>query len=401
MINRRLKSTVLDRLRQFPAVALLGPRQVGKTTLARQVSEELAAAMPRGDGAPKRSIYLDLEADADRARLTNAAQYLTTHQADLVILDEVQRLPGLFMTLRGLIDEGRRRGRAAGQFLLLGSASQDLLQQSSESLAGRIAYHELRPIDALEVEAGAVETLWSRGGFAESLLAASDRESFLWRENFISTYLRRDIPDLGPRIPAETLRRFLMMLAHAQGGILNAAAFARSLAIEGKSIVRYIDLFADLFLVRRLQPYHANVRKRLVKSPKVYIRDSGLTHALLGIGDWDALQGHPVAGASWESFVIENLIAASAGAATPFFYRTSSGAEIDLLLMLPGGDLWAIDIKRAQSPSSERGFFEACEDVRPARAFIVHSGADRYPMRHGVEAISLRAMCGEVAARAS
>ena len=405
MISRRLFPIILDRLTHSPAVALLGPRQVGKTTLSRQVRDFMAR--PRGVNTaavnviPRSSVYLDLESPGDRAKLDDPAEFLAPHEESLVILDEVQRMPGLFLTLRGLIDRGRERGRRVGRFLLLGSASRELLRQSSESLAGRIAYLELRPLDALEVEPAAIETLWARGGFPESFLAANDRESAAWRGNFIATYLQRDIPELGPRIPAETLRRFWTMLAHAQGGVLNAAAFARSLAVEGKSIARYIDLMVDLFLVRRLQPYHLNVRKRLVKSPKVYVRDSGLTHSLLGLANRDALLGHPVAGASWESFVIENLIAAAPEFSTPFFYKAVSGAEIDLLLLLPDGEMWAIEIKRGRAPKVERGFHHAREDVEPARSFVIYTGDERYTKGDGVEAISLRELCGMLAARAA
>ena len=276
MIERRILRTVLDRLGQFPAVALLGPRQAGKTTLA----ESIAARSLAGS----ETVYLDLEAPADRARLADPAHYLAAHEDKLVILDEIQRAPELFQTLRGLIDSGRRRDRRAGRFLLLGSASIDLLRQSGETLAGRIAYVELGPLDILEAGEAEGEKLWIRGGFPDSFLAGSDEASAVWRENFIRTYLERDIPQLGPRIPAETLRRFWTMLAHAQGGLHNAAQFARGLAVDGKTVARYLDLMVDLLLVRRLPPYHANIRKRLVKSPKVYVRDSGIVHALLAPG---------------------------------------------------------------------------------------------------------------------
>ena len=382
MIARQKLLQVRARLDQFPAVALLGPRQVGKTTLAELIAEERA------------SVYLDLENPADREKLSDAALYLSGHDDKLVILDEVQRVPELFQTLRGLIDEGRRRDIRAGRFLLLGSASIDLLKQSGESLAGRIAYVELGPFNVLEVVGVAQEKLWIRGGFPDSFLAESDEASAVWRENFIRTYLERDIPQLGPRVPAETLRRFWTMLAHVQGSTLNAAQLARGLAVDGKTVARYLDLLVDLLLVRRLPPLHANVGKRLVKSPKVYVRDGGIVHTLLGLDGRDAVLGHPVAGGSWEGFVLENLIGAAPERVKPWFYRTAAGAEIDLVLEMPGGKLWAVEIKRGLAPKLDKGFHHAREDLKPEQAFVVYSGDDRYPKGDGVEVIGL----GELAA---
>ena len=302
------------------------------------------------------AVYLDLESETDRAKLAEPELYLAQHENKLVILDEIQRTPHLFRSLRGLIDAGRRRGHGKGRFLVLGSASMDLLKQSSESLAGRIRYLELAPLDAAEVGRKRLDALWLRGGFPESLLAGSDAASLRWRRDFIRTYLERDIPQLGPRIPAETLRRFWTMLAHQQGGLLNAAALARALAVDGKTVASYLDLLVDLLLVRRLAPWHGNVRKRLVKSPKVYVRDSGLVHALLGVGDREDLLAHPVAGGSWEGLAIESLIAAAPSGTDAHFFRTSAGAEIDLLLKLPGHRKpWAIGIKRGVAPKVERG----------------------------------------------
>jgi predicted AAA+ superfamily ATPase len=345
------------------------------------------------------SVYLDLESEADRAKLTDAERYLAQHEDKLVILDEIQRTPQLFQSLRGLIDAGRRRGRGKGRFLVLGSASIDLLRQSSESLAGRIRYLELNPLDAGEVGRTRLNALWLRGGFPESLLARSDATSLRWRTDFIRTYLERDIPQLGPRIPAETLRRFWTMLAHQQGSVLNAAALARSLAVDGKTVAAYLDLLVDLLLVRRLVPWHGNVRKRLVKSPKVYVRDSGLVHALLGIADMEALLAHPVAGASWEGLAIESLIAAAPPGTEAFFFRSAAGAEIDLLLKLPGHRRpWAIEIKRGTAPKLERGFHLACADVHPERRRVVYDGEERFPIADGVEALSLPKLCEELSA---
>ena len=386
MIPRHKLQLVRARLDQFPAVALLGPRQVGKTTLAELVSGE------------RSSVYLDLEDTADREKLSDAALYLSGHEDKMVILDEVQRVPELFQTLRGLIDKGRRRGIRAGRFLLLGSASIDLLKQSGESLAGRIAYVELGPFDVLEVDGDGREKLWIRGGFPDSFLAESDKASAVWRENFVRTYLERDIPQLGPRVPAETLRRFWTMLAHAQGATLNAAQLARGLAVDGKTVARYLDLLVDLLLVRRLPPFHANVAKRLVKSPKVYVRDSGIVHTLLGLDDRDAVLGHPVAGGSWEGFVLESLLGAASERVSAWFYRTAAGAEMDLVLGMPGGKRWAIEIKRGLAPRVDRGFHHAREDLEPERSFIVYSGDDRYPKGEGVEVIGLGELASLLAA---
>ena len=377
MIARQKLRLLRARLDQFPAVALLGPRQVGKTTLAELVAEERA------------SVYLDLEDAADRAKLSDAALYLSGHDDRLVILDEVQRVPELFQTLRGLIDKGRRRDIRAGRFLLLGSASIDLLKQSGESLAGRIAYIELEPFNVLEVDGDAREELWIRGGFPDSFLAENNEASTVWRENFLRTYLERDIPQLGPRVPAETLRRFWTMLAHLQGSTLNAAQLARGLAVDGKTVARYLDLLVDLLLVRRLSPLCPNVGKRLVKSPKVYVRDCGIVHTLLGLDDRDAVLSHPVAGGSWEGFVLENLLGVAPERVKPWFYRTAAGAEIDLVLEMPGGRLWAIEIKRGLAPKLDKGFHHARQDLKPERSFVVYSGNDRYPKDEGVEVIAL------------
>lgn len=375
-IPRRLAGRIADRLKHLPAVALLGPRQVGKTTLAHALAE----ARP--------SVYLDLELPSDREKLTDPLHYLAGHEDKLVILDEVQLMPELFTVLRGAIDQGRRTGKRAGRFLLLGSASSDLLRQS-ESLAGRIAYIELPPLDVLEVSPRDHEQLWIRGGFPESFLAPDDAVSLAWRLDFIRTYLERDIPQLGPRIPAITLRRFWTMLAHTQGGLLNAAQIARGLAVDGKTVARYLDLLVDLLLVRRLQPYQANIGKRLVKSPKAYVRDSGVVHALLNIEGREDLFGHPVVGTSWEGFVVENLIAAAPPRTAALFYRSAAGAEIDLLLETPSDGLWAMDIKRGLTARPEKGFYVACDDLGVSRRFLVNSGSERHAVSRDTEVIGV------------
>lgn len=379
MITRQLYPHLVEHLAQFPAVALLGPRQAGKTTLAEVLCAQREAC-----------LYLDLESPTDRSKLLDPEAYLSQHEDKLVILDEVQRLPELFQPLRSLIDRGRKKGLHHGRFLLLGSATGDLLRQSGESLAGRIAYLELPPLQAIETPFSALDTLWLRGGFPTSFLASHDRQSVVWRQNLISTYLERDIPSYGTRIPAETLRRFWTMLAHNQGGMLNVSQLGKNLMVDTKTVSRYLDLLVDLLLVRRLLPWHSNVGKRLVKTPKVYIRDSGLVHALLGIHDFDTLLGHPVVGNSWEGFCIENLLNAAPFNSHAGFYRSSAGAEIDLLLDIAGQGLWAIEIKRSATAKPRRGFYQACEDLQPAKRLLVYPGNEHYPIGEGVEAVGLR-----------
>ncbi len=374
MILRAAKAKLLDLLGRFPAVALLGPRQSGKTTLALSLEEELKP----------QALYLDLELPSDRVKLTDPELYLSQHADRLVILDEIHRLPGIFQTLRSVIDRKRRAGRKAGQFLLLGSASIDLMHQSAETLAGRIAYLELTPFTAAEVgeaSPSATDRLWLRGGFPESFLADDDQASFEWRTAFIQTYLERDVPALGPRVPAETLRRFWQMLAHNQGQMLNAAQLAAGLGVSGHTVARYLDILVDLLLVRRLQPWAANLKKRLVRSPKVYVRDSGLIHALLGIRTQEELLGHPVVGPSWEGMVIENILTSLPEIARPWFYRTAVGAEIDLVLQFGPKSTWAIEVKRSISnPAPSKGFYIGCADLQATRQIVLYPGQDRFPL---------------------
>ena len=377
MIERTLYEKVKVGLQHNPAVALLGPRQIGKTTLANQIAKEYP------------SVYLDLENPADAAKLQDPLHYLSSHTEKLVILDEIQRVPELFQVLRSIIDTGRQNGDGNGQFLILGSASIDLLKQSSESLAGRIHYLELSGLSPCEANSVAPDILWLRGGFPQSVLASTDDASFQWREDFIRTYLERDIPQLGPRIPATTLRRFSNMLAHLQGSNLNAAKLASGLDVSSTTILRYVDLMVDLLLVRRLQPWFTNTGKRLVKSPKVYVRDSGIVHQLMGIVHFDDLLSHPVVGMSWEGFVIENLLFSAPRSAEAYFYRTSTGIEIDLLLQLPGQELWAIEVKKTLAPKISKEFHKACEDIKPSQRFIVYTGDETFPLGKGIVAISL------------
>ena len=384
MIDRRIKSHLQRALSRQAAVALIGPRQVGKTTLALDLRDE------------QEGLYLDLESPGDRAKLADPELFLEQYAERLVILDEVHRTPDIFQPLRGIIDRGRRQGKGTGRFLMLGSASLDLLQQSSESLAGRIEFVFMNPLNCLEIPGQREDLLrlWIRGGFPDSYLASSDEDSFAFRDNFIRTYLERDVALFGPRIPAETLGRLWTMLAHSQGGLLNASKLAGSLSLSSPTVSRYIDLLSDLLLVRRLPPWHGNTKKRLIKSPRVYVRDSGLVHALLGLLDFAQVSGHPVLGASWEGFVIENLLSVAPARTRHGFYRTSGGAEIDLLLELPGKPKpWAVEIKYGLSPKPSRGFHQALEDTDAGKAFVVYSGKDRYPLSKTTEAIGLPELC--------
>ena len=379
MLYRSVFPDIEKALRREAAVALLGPRQVGKTTLALALAET------------RPSVYLDLENRADREKLSDAPLFLEAHKDKLVIIDEIHRDPGLCETLRGVIDRGRREGYGAGRFLLLGSASIELMRQS-ETLAGRIEYQEMTGLTVRECAPSApVTALWLRGGFPRSYLADNDEDSFFRRQNFIRTYLERDIPMFGPRIPAVTLERLWTMLAHCQGGLHNASRLARSLDVSVPTVNAYIGLLTDLLLVRRLPPYCANIGKRLVKSPKLYIRDSGLVHALLGIETLDELLGHPVKGASWEATVLENLLAAAPARARASFYRTAKGAEIDLILETGAKHgTWAIEIKHGTAPKAGAGMRSALADIKPDKAFIVYGGEDRYPKEEGIEVIGVR-----------
>jgi uncharacterized protein len=380
-IARRIRPHVEDRLRHMPAVVLLGPRQVGKTTLARQIGAEWRA----------QAVYLDLERPVDQRRLADADAFLRAQAGKLVVVDEIHRAPELFGTLRGIIDDRRAEGERAGHFLLLGSVGIDLMRQASETLADRVEYIELTPIGAIEVtrSSSGTDRLWNRGGFPESVLADDDAESLRWRRAFIRSYLHRDVRMFAPRLPAETVGRLWTMLAHVQGSPLNQSRLASSLAVTTPTIGRYVDLLVDLMLVRRLRPWSGNVGKRLVRTPKTYIRDSGLTHALLDLERWEDVLGHPIAGPSWEGFVIENLIAAAGDRRTPYYYRTEDGAEIDLLFERGGTIEMAIEIKRSTAPSVTKGFRLACDTLKPKAAYLVHGSDQTWPAEKRVTAVSL------------
>jgi hypothetical protein len=379
MLTRRAQTLVETRLAQSPAVVLLGPRQVGKTTLARAV----AAQHPQ-------TLLLDLERESDRAALAQPELFLPAHRDRLLVLDEVQHLPRLFAALRPEIDEDRRPGR----FLLLGSASGELLRQTGESLAGRVSYVELTPLLAAEVQPdlAALQSLWLRGGFPLSHLAPDDEAAFQWRQDFIRTFLQRDLPDMGVRVPAETLRRFWTMLAHLQGQIFNASQLGMALGgASHTTAARYLDVLVDTLMVRRLQPHLANVGKRLVKSPKVYLRDSGLLHALLGLATVRDLQGHPIAGASWEGFVVEQVAAQLPADAQLGFYRTAAGAEIDLIVEHRSRRI-GVEIKFSAAPKPTKGFWEALKDLRLDKACVIAPVQRRYPLAEGVEVVPVSAV---------
>lgn len=384
-IERILTKSIYQSLQHFPAVALIGPRQVGKTTLAKHIARHYT----------KKVVYLDIELPSDLNKLQDPELYLSQQQDALVIIDEIQRLPELFPVLRALIDQKRTNGK----FLILGSATPALLKQSSETLAGRIIYHELTPFLLSEAQSGAIDMqqLWVRGGFPESTLALSDAVSQQWRNAFIQTYLERDIPQLGHRIPAMRLRRFLTMLSHSHGQLWNASAMAKNLDMSGGTARAYLDLLTDTFLVRQLQPYHQNVKKRVVKSPKVYIRDSGIVHSLLDIHTVNQLQAHPVIGNSWEGFVIEQVLNILPVDWRAYFYRTGAGAEIDLVLFRGQQKPIAIEVKYSLSPKLEKGFWHAYADLQCEKGYVVYPGKETYSLRDNITIVPLEHLISLVA----
>ena len=378
MLVRWIAARLQKRLGQAPAVALLGARQVGKSTLARAIAQTRPA------------VYLDLESAEDQFKLRDPAAFLRAHSDKLVILDEVQRSPEIFTQLRGLIDANSYRGQRYGQYLLLGSASMALLRQSSESLAGRISYLEMSGLNALEVDAR--DRLWLRGGFPNSYLATDDDAAMDWLEDLLRTYLERDVPQMGFRVPADRLRRLWTMLAHLQGESINVSKLAANLEVQRATINHYIDILVDLLLLRRLQPWHSNVKKRLVKSPRYYVRDSGVLHRLLGINSYDALISNPILGKSWEGFALENLHSVLPLRAESYFYRTAAGAEVDLVVKMPSAELWAIEIKHGSAPSLSKHYRQTCADIGAARRYVVYGGDDEFPIGDDTRVVSLPKM---------
>ena len=369
-ISRKIEPDVQKNLRNFPVVAILGPRQCGKSTLAKRIISYR-----------KKSVYLDLELESDLKKLEDPELFLSHHEDKLICIDEIQRMPDLFKELRGIIDQKRKNGR----FLILGSASRDLIRQSSETLAGRICYMQLAPFLFSEVSSAGkpdLMKLWSRGGFPESFLSRSNQSSAIWRDNFIRTFLERDIPQLGFNIPAQMLRRLWTMLAHSHGQVLNSSRLGESIGVSHTTIRSYLDILEQTFMLRLVQPFHANVKKRVIKSPKVYVRDSGILHSLLGIEYKNDLFGHPVFGSSWEGFALENILSAYPKY-SPYFYRTSSGVEIDLVLER-GTKRIAFECKASKSPTLSKGFYQALKDLSIDHAYIISPVDEQYPIKKSV-----------------
>lgn len=391
MIKRLLEDKLMKALDTMPVVALLGPRQVGKTTLSLLMADKMR----------KPTTYLDLESDSDFIKLSDAEAFLNRFDNQLVIIDEVQRKPDLFRILRGIVDRRKRTGERTGQFLLLGSASRDLLQQTSQTLAGRIRYLELTPFAVSEIldeedKEFDVEKLWLRGGFPDSYLAPTSEESWNWRMDFISTYMERDLPLMGVGILPAQLKRFWQMLAHYNGNQVNLSEMGRSLELSHTTIKNHLDVLTDFYMVRKLQPWSGNVKKRLVKSPKIFIRDSGILHALMNVHDMNSLLAHPKMGSSWEGFVIENILNLIDSRWTYSYYRTSTQVEIDLVLHTPDSEIWAIEIKRKSAPKLGRSFFEACKDMKATHKWLIYAGNERYPLQNDVEVIGLTGFLEEV-----
>jgi uncharacterized protein len=377
MIPRRTIAELRRRLSFFPGLVLLGPRQVGKSTLAREYAKSLPGA-----------VFLDLEKPSDRAQLANPGAFFAAHRDRLIVLDEVQLLPQIFAQLRPEIDEDRRPGRV----LLSGSASGPLLKQSAESLAGRVSYLELPPLVVPEVSAHgnpyqAIQKLWLRGGFPQSFTAPDDALSMTWRNDFIGTFLQRDLPELGVRLPVEALLRFWRMCAHLQGEMFNASRLGVTLGVAHTTVNRYLDTLSDVMMLRQLPPYYVNVGKRLVKSPKVYVRDSGIQHALLNIRSVSEMMNHPSIGHSWEGFIVENICQLLPQGANVSFYRTAAGAELDVVVEI-GLKKIGIEIKLSSTPSVSKGFWLACEDVGVHEAYVVAPVLNGWPMAGNARVIS-------------
>ncbi len=384
MIERNLQQKLIKSLNSMPVVALLGPRQVGKTTLALEIAKTIN----------KESAYLDLELDSDLAKLSDAEAYLRRFTNKLLIIDEVQRQPNLFRLLRGLVDIRKRAGETTCQFLLLGSASRELIQHSSETLAGRIRFLELSTFSALEIARARpddfnMEQLWLRGGFPDSYLAATDDDSWDWRSDFISSYVEKDIPLMGPQIASTTMRRLWSMLAHNNAQQVNLSKLGESLGFSYKTIKNYIDTLTDFYMLRQIQPWSGNSKKRLVKAPKIYLRDCGLAHRFLNITDFESLLGHPAIGASWEAFVLENILNQLSDKWRYSYYRTTAQAELDLVLEGSKNEVWAIEIKRSSAPKVSKGFHYACTDIKATHKFVIYPGEESFPLTNQIEVMGL------------
>jgi uncharacterized protein len=378
LIPRKITDKVKNRLNNFPAVALLGPRQAGKSTIALMVTKEI----------PK-SIYLDLERPADLNKLTDPEAFFNQFCDYTICLDEIQRTPEIFPILRGVIDRGQRNG----QFLILGSASRDLIRQSSESLAGRLSYLDITPFSLEEASFSSQAEHWLKGGFPRSILTSDDEISIQWREDYIRTFLERDIPQLGFRIPANTLARFWRMLAHCHGQVLNSSKLADSMGVSSHTIRKYIDLLEQTFMVRTLPPYWKNTKKRLIKSPKVYLRDSGILHSLLSIDGMEELFSNPIYGASYEGYIIENILSCFPRWQASY-YRTSSGAEVDLILQ-KGQKQIAIEIKASTSPRLSKGTWNSLKEIAPDETIVIAQVDTSYPLGNNVKVMPIKEFLGK------
>jgi predicted AAA+ superfamily ATPase len=379
-IQRNIEAELRLGLEQFPVVAILGSRQCGKSTLAKKMIQKMGP-----------SVYLDLEITSDLSKLNDPEAFLRANEEKLVCLDEIQRVPEIFPVIRGLTDITRR----PGQILVLGSASPDLLKQTSESLAGRIDYLDLTPFLLVELPDGSMPRHWLRGGYPDSFLASSGSGSWRWRRNMIRTYLEQDIPNFGFNISTQTLQRLWMMLAHTSGQLLNTAKLSESLGVSRTTVSFYIDILEKTYMVRILRPLFTNLKKRLVKSPKVYLRDSGLMHHLLGVEDQNSLLGHPSYGGSWETYALEQICSMMGCSWMPFFYRTSNGAEIDLVLE-KGLRRVAVEFKASSAPKPTRGLYHAMQDLGITEAYIVAPLPEEttYPAREGVTVTTVAQLPG-------
>lgn len=377
MIQRDLTSDITKALTYFPVVGIIGPRQVGKTTLAKQLLLELM----------RPSIYLDLELDEDVARLGNAQAYLQSHQDKCVVIDEIQLMPRLFALLRALIDQNRVPAR----FIILGSASPSLIRQSSETLAGRIAYNELTPLSLKEIEGEGISQNehWFRGGFPDALLAPESDLSAMWLRNFTNTFMEKDLRAMGYDISLQTMIKLYRMVAHLHGQLLNMSGLAASLGVTQPTVSKYLNLLEGGFLIHRLQPYHVNLGKRLVKTPKIYFRDTGILHQLAAIPNFEALQGNALLGASWEGYVIEQIRRVAGETWQFYFYRTQTGAETDLVLISPAGKMTCIEIKYAVAPSLSKGFYQSMDDLKPHYQYVIVPSGTPYFLNEKLKVCSL------------
>ncbi len=377
MIQRRIQKDITESLSYFPVVSIIGPRQVGKTTLAKQIISNIS----------KPSLYLDLERTSDIFKLSDAELFLSQHSDKLVVIDEVQLKKDLYPLLRALVDETRK----PGQFLLLGSASPELIRHSSESLAGRIAYHQLFPVDLQECpESISQNNLWINGGFPDAIFAKNEKQAHHWLDNFVSTYLNRDLLQLGLNASPTVIRNLWSMMAHLNGQLLNATTIGNSLGISTPTVKKYIDFLEEAFLLKSLYPFSWNMKKRLVKSPKIYLSDTGILHNLIGISNFDSLAGNQIIGSSWESFVINQVLTLKKKNLDLYFYRTHHGAEVDLVITKGLNVVATAEIKYTNSPKLSKGNFNAFEDLNAPLNYVITPSSDDYLIKENIRVCSLK-----------